>query len=384
MVLVAAAIVVAVGVPSLLGGTASQSRAQDLSEAVGAYRFLDGSVAALVLQGTSLRLVDYESGELRELTEVSRDEFVGGPGVHVLRPVRVHIGVVRSSSGRVVALRRAGHLAARIPLVEEPVSFSNGDVRLAGRLLKPAGRGLFPAVVIVPGSVPATRDTYDLWAFFFASRGFAVLTYDKRGVGESGGHYVKTATEQNLVALAGDALAGVDWLRTRPEIDPARIGLSGGSQAGFTIPLAASESSAVAFATIQSGPVTSVGRQLAYGALTQDGARIPPPSGAEIHAALDGVPDGGFDPRLALAELHIPVLWQLGGVDKRQYTPESVANLAALNAEGTHDFTVHVYPAGAHSLRETRSGLIVQELRSPGFVPGLFDDLGAWLQARGF
>ncbi|PWU22630.1 MAG: hypothetical protein C5B48_09875 [Candidatus Rokuibacteriota bacterium] len=366
------------------GGVAAPSRPNDLREAVGAYRFADGSAVALVLDdsGASLRLVDYSSGALRDLVEVRPDELVGGPGVRQLRPVRVRIRLERGPGGEVVALRRGGREARRIPLVAEPASFDDGAIRLAGRLLRPTGSGPFPAVVLVPGGVPARRDTYDLWAFFFASQGLAVLSYDHRGVGASTGLYVKAPEEGNLSNLADDALAAVRWLRSRPDVDPGRIGLSGGSQAGLVIPLAASRSSDVGFATIQSGPVTSVARQQAYDTLTLAGARVPPPTGQEIRSALDQVPDGGFDPRPALAALRIPVLWQLGSVDKRAFTPETLARLATITASGDHDFTVRVYAGGAHSLRLTRHGLISEELRSPGFVPGLFGDLAGWLASR--
>jgi len=360
------------------------SSADELREAVGAYRLADGTVIALVVgpSGTGLRLVDYHSGALRELSQLSRDAFVGGPGVLSVWPVRLRIQLVRGSSGQVVALRRNGRQAARLPLVTEAAEFSNGDVRLAGKLVRPAGADPLAAVVLVPGSVRATRATYDLWGMFFASEGLAVLSYDKRGVGGSTGRYSESADEANLRNLAGDALAGVAWLQGRADIDPRRIGLSGGSQAGLLIPLAASQSPAVAFATIQSGPAMSVGRQRAYSALTRDGARIPPPTQAEIQAALDGRPDGGFDPRPAIRSLRIPVLWQLGGVDKRVYTPENVATLNAIASDGERSFTVRVYPAGAHSLRETRHGLSSEELRSAGFVDGLFADLGAWLRSH--
>src|SRR6266545_128369 len=110
-------------------------------------------------------------------------EIVGGPGVLSVWPVRLRIQLVRGSSGQVVALRRNGRQAARLPLVTEGAEFSNGDVRLAGKLVRPAGPDPLAAVVLVPGSVRATRATYDLWGMFFASEGLAVLSYDKRGVG---------------------------------------------------------------------------------------------------------------------------------------------------------------------------------------------------------
>jgi dienelactone hydrolase len=292
----------------------------------------------------------------------------------------VHVTLGPRRDGSVATVGIDGQTATRIPLVTRPASFRSGGIRLAGRLILPVGKGPFPAVVIVPGSVPAHRDTYDIWALFFASRGFAVLTYDKRGVGDSTGRYVRAATDENLRNLASDALAGVKWLRDRPDVDRQRIGLSGGSQAGWVIARAAAESSSVRFAALQSGPAMSVGRQLAYSGLTREGAVDV--TDEQIHATLDGAPDSGFDPRPGLAALKIPVLWQLGTVDKRMYTPETLANLAAITAVGTHAFTVRLYPGGAHSLRLTAHGLISEERTSPGFVPGVFDDLAAWLRSH--
>jgi dienelactone hydrolase len=351
-----------------------------LAGAVGVYRFADGSAAALVEEVGSLRLVDYRTGALRRLSQQARDLFVGGPGVTVPTPVSVHVTLGARRGGSVASVGIDGQTATRIPLVTRAAAFGAGGIRLAGRLILPIGKGPFPAVVIVPGSVPAHRDTYDIWALFFASRGYAVLTYDKRGVGGSTGRYVRAATDENLRNLASDALAGVRWLRDQPEIDRRRIGLSGGSQAGWVIALAASESSSVRFAAMQSGAGMSVGRQLAYSGLTRQGAVDV--TEEQIHATLDRAPDSGFDPRPGLAALTIPVLWQLGTVDKRMYTPETVANLEAITADGTHAFTVRLYPGGAHSLRSTAHGMIAEERTSPGFVPGLFADLAAWLRAH--
>jgi uncharacterized protein len=371
--------VVAVSVVCALSALAGAS-APSLQSAVGVYRFADGSAAALVDQDGALRLVDYRTGALRQLEQRSRTLFVGGPGVSVPQPVQVRVALVAGAGGTVTAVRLDGRLATRVPLVTVPASFGDGGVRLAGRLLLPAGRGPFPAAELVAGSVPATRDTYDLWAMFFVSRGFAVLSYDKRGVGASSGTYVRAATDANLRNLAADALAGVEWLRLRHEIDPKRIGLSGGSQAGWVIELAASQSRAIRFAALQSGPAMSVGRQLAYSSVTHAGAVAP--TDAQIQDALAGSPDSGFDPRPVLAALRIPILWQLGSVDKRMYTPETLANLAAIGASGRHAFTIRVYPGGAHSLRQTANGVIAEERTSPGFVPGVFADLAAWLRAR--
>jgi pimeloyl-ACP methyl ester carboxylesterase len=122
----------------------------------------------------------------------------------------------------------------------------------------------------------------------------------------------------------------------------------------------------------------SVGRQRAYAGVTVNGVREPPATEEEIHSVLDAHPDAGFDPREAIASLRIPTLWQYGDVDKRQYTPESVAILA----QAAPGATVRVYPGGAHSLRLTSNGLVSEERTTTGFVPGVFNDLAAWLSLR--
>lgn len=349
----------------------------DASSNVGVYRLADGALVSFVVSQGRLRLVDYRSGALRSLRERSPVSYLGGPGASVLWPVRVR---VRFGPGG--AIRVDGRAGRRLPLVSQPAVYADGAVRLVGRLLRPPGRGPFPAVVIVPGSEPATRTTDDLFAYFFAAHGFAVLTYDKRGVGDSGGTYDRSAGTANLRRLASDALAGVEWLRRQPVVDRTRIGLTGGSQAGWVIEIAAARSPAVRFAALQSAPAMSVGRQLAYAGLTHQGWLDPPPGVSEIDAALAAAPDGGYDPRADLEALRIPVLWQLGSVDKRMYTPETVTDLQEIASAGPHDFTVHVYPGGAHSLRLTADGLVRQEQASPGFVPGVFRDLASWLLSR--
>ncbi|MCL1934011.1 MAG: alpha/beta hydrolase, partial [Candidatus Azobacteroides sp.] len=58
--------------------------------------------------------------------------------------------------------------------------------------------------------------------------GIAVLRYDDRGVAESGGKYATA----NLDDFAADALAAVNYLKTRKEINPKKIGIIGHSEGG--------------------------------------------------------------------------------------------------------------------------------------------------------
>ena len=131
----------------------------------------------------------------------------------------------------------------------EAVRFANGDVRLAGTLISPTTGGRHPAVILVHGSGAENRDFILPFARFLVRRGMAVLGYDKRGVGESTGDW-KTASFE---VLAGDASAAFEYLKTRSDIDPARIGLLGVSQAGWVMPLAAVRAKDLAFLISISG-----------------------------------------------------------------------------------------------------------------------------------
>jgi pimeloyl-ACP methyl ester carboxylesterase len=120
------------------------------------------------------------------------------------------------------------------------VRFASGDVELAGTLRVPAGARGGGAVALVHGSGPQTRDGpfggyLRAIAEHFAAAGVVVLTYDKRGCGNSSGEW-ETAS---FADLAADACAAVDVLRAVDGVE--RVGLWGSSQAGWILPLAAAE-----------------------------------------------------------------------------------------------------------------------------------------------
>ncbi len=353
---------------------AAASAAPPASPTLGAYRLAGGGLASLVVVEGKLRLAEYGSGLYRTLREQSPGLWVGGPGASLPTPVSVR---VRLESATRISVD--GTEATLLPISAQDVTYADGPIRLAGRLLRPPGRGPFAGVVVVPGSEPATRTTYDLWATFLAAHGLAVLTYDKRGVGGSGGTYRRAADPANLRALAGDALAGVEWLRRQPGIDPSRVGLDGASQAGWVIEQAAARLADVRFALLQSSPAMSVGRQLAYDGLTRTGW-VDPGSDQTVQSELANAPNSGYDPRADIAALRVPVLWQLGALDRRMFTPETVSDLQEI---GNPRITVKVYPGGAHSLRLTTNGTARQEQTAPGYVPAVFADLAAWLKAQG-
>src|SRR5262249_59681344 len=86
-------------------------------------------------------------------------------------------------------------------------------------------------------------------ADYLTRRGLAVLRVDDRGVGGSTGD-MRTATSLDF---AKDVLAGVAFLKSRPEINPKQIGLAGHSEGGLIAPIVASQSKDVAFIVLMAG-----------------------------------------------------------------------------------------------------------------------------------
>jgi dipeptidyl aminopeptidase/acylaminoacyl peptidase len=215
-------------------------------------------------EGT-LFFFDSETGRTGPLQAVSETEFASGPaGAETeVSTEDNHIAFLKNSAGEAdrLILKGSGRSdveAKRAQVFsEERVTFGSGDAMIAGSLRMPATPGRHPAVVYVHGSGPGTRNQISLLAHFFLHRGIAVLGYDKRGVGRSTGDWRRI----DFPELASDALAAVNFLRGRPDIDPQRVGLYGISQGGWVVSLAASLSSDVAFFISHSGPGVSPKKQ---------------------------------------------------------------------------------------------------------------------------
>jgi len=150
-------------------------------------------------------------------------------------------------------------IASPAPSAQRDVHFNNllGHNQLAGTLSVPNGRGPFPAVVLISGTGQNTRDE-DVWghkvflilADALNRKGFAVLRYDKRGVGDSSGDYDSATTAD----FASDAGAAVAWLKTQPQINAKQIGLLGHSEGGIIAPAVAATDKTVAFVVMIAGP----------------------------------------------------------------------------------------------------------------------------------
>jgi uncharacterized protein len=230
-----------------------------------------------------------------------------------------------------------------------PATFQNGNVRLAFTLDLPPGPGPFPAIVAGHGSGKVTRQNLAGFAAQWVRLGFAVLRFDKRGVGESSGTFVFVGTKDSpdvFPQLASDIAAGVRYLRTRPEIDPKRIGLAGASQAGWILPLAARELGDAAFLVLYSGPVCTVGEEMYYSDFAENTTR-PLAEVSALMPAFHG--PHGYDPVPVLQALNTPGLWLLGTADRSIPIDRTLDNLTALAAAG-RPFEWRTYEGLGHSL----------------------------------
>ena len=197
---------------------------------VGTYRLHDGRDVDLALSGDTgyrWRMTDGSSGKL--------EPAQGGGWASTL-------GWTGRSDGHRVEL---GHCpAGRLSfdgIAGERIAFDTIDTRfdvqgatLAGRLVLPPGDGPVPLVVLVHGAERSSaRDDYALQRLF-PSAGIGAFVYDKRGTGDSGGHY-----SHNYLTLATDAIAAAHEARRLAGARVGAIGYQAGSQGGWVAPLAA-------------------------------------------------------------------------------------------------------------------------------------------------
>jgi dienelactone hydrolase len=140
-----------------------------------------------------------------------------------------------------ISLSRSGRV--RPEFIEEEITFTNGDVTLAGTLVRPRTRGPHPAIVAVLGSGDAVR-WYSLGrAREWAGLGYAALVYDKRGTGASTGDWRLASPDD----LAEDAIAGIRALQSRRDIQADHVGLWSHSQGSWVTPRALARGAPAAF-----------------------------------------------------------------------------------------------------------------------------------------
>jgi len=156
-------------------------------------------------------------------------------------------------------LKRPQEPQPPFPYREEEVTFRQlkEGFTLAGTLTVPGGPGPFPALVLVSGSGSQNRNEEifghkPFWviADHLTRNGIAVIRYDDRGVGASGG----SASGATTADLAIDARSAFEYLSKRDDIDKSRLGVLGHSEGGLIAFMLASEYKDIAFIVSLAGP----------------------------------------------------------------------------------------------------------------------------------
>jgi pimeloyl-ACP methyl ester carboxylesterase len=303
------------------------------------------------------------------------------------------------------------------PRIEE-ITFQSGSFTLVGDLWLPGGPGPYPVILLNQGSGMDNR-TNNGFTLPMMERmlqaGYAVFSWDKPGVGDSTGHLSSARVLHERAQILLDA---IEVMKARPDIDPHRIGLEGGSQAGYVMSLVLSTSQDIAFMICNSCPGMSGFDQSTYQAMALalctgtpegqadrrqellaelDAARTYETYDAYVHyreviEALFGtalsVPQGyGFevvpeeawrlndpeqetwwDPMEVIRHTTIPVLVLLGDQDRRMDPLQAAyAWREALEEAGNPNSRVELFPSANHDI-------VVSETGCP-------DDDQRWLEA---
>lgn len=153
------------------------------------------------------------------------------------------------------------------------LDLGNG-VETNAQLTYPAtGKGPFPAVLLIQGSGPIdmnstlTKDAKPFWqiAQYLSERGFAVLRFDKRGVGATSYTVSNSSAYGNATTddFIHDAEKALNVLIQQPEVDPKRINILGHSEGTLYAPRVAIDNSTnvknvILMATLAQNPVKVV------------------------------------------------------------------------------------------------------------------------------
>jgi len=286
--------------------------------------------------------------------------------------MRTHLGISRlleltlllltfSTPCQAAAVQRpAGVTSREVQIVADGIT-------LAGTLHRPSrGEARMPAVVIVHGSGPTTRDMTTFWTnSALRAGGIAVLVYDKRGTGQSTGSYPEwnvTTTPKMFSDLSSDVEHAIRWLARQPGIDATRLGLIGGSQAGWVMPLAASREPLIRYLFIGEGVPLPAGIEEIHSTYLDAVARfgegrptLRQMSAADV-LAEDYIGERGYDPSAVLSSLDIPVMWTFGLYDEAIPTRLSIDRLGQLRKQGRTNFDLHLFPFGDHNFYDVYSG----------------------------
>lgn len=247
---------------------------------------------------------------------------------------------------------------------------------LAGTLTKPNGaNGRLPAVVTITGSGQQDRDEYIAVAGGFrlfrqvadtlSRRGIAVLRLDDRGIGGSGGDVNGTSAD-----FANDIRAAIAYLRTRSDIDPARIALVGHSEGGLIAPMIAVTDPQLAAVALLAGTAYT-GREIIYYQIengVRGGGNIPAAQRDSVIVAQErefeaSLPKNAwmrffadYDPIPTARKVRQPTLILQGATDQQVRAEEARMLDAAMRDAGNSRVTLRIMKDRNHLFLRDANG----------------------------
>ncbi len=244
----------------------------------------------------------------------------------------------------------------------------SGEASIEGELFLPDGQGPFPVLIIVPGSGTDTRESVEPFVPVFNSMGYALYTYDKRGLGGSTGTY-PVETIKNpfdfLAARAEDVIGIVELLKEHIDIRSDKITLFGSSQGTWVNCLVYEQMrTELASMVLTSGGAVSTGVEHYYEEILENN-NYSVEEANQMMQQYDGEP--GFDPAPILRETTVPILFIYGGKDvshPTQYDQQLVEDMRKSN------FVIHFYENADHELVDVTTGSTPSDL---------FINLESWL-----
>jgi hypothetical protein len=249
---------------------------------------------------------------------------------------------------------------------------------LVGTLTVPAhaARARVPAVVMITGSGAQDRDegtpVLGKWRPFreiadtLSRRGIAVLRLDDRGVGRSDAGPA-TATSADY---ADDVRAALAWLRTRPGIDPTRLGLVGHSEGGIIAPMVAARDPLLRGIVLIAGTasrgrdILAAQRRSIIGADTM----LSPARRDSLLAAATREADSAYatpgwlrwfadyEPLVTARRVRVPTLILQGETDRQVPVEEARRLAATMRAAGNRRVTLRTFPRMNHLMVDDPAG----------------------------
>lgn len=254
----------------------------------------------------------------------------------------------------------------------EEVVFKSGENVLSGTLVLPDEELNVPVIVFM-GGMYEWGDPHPQRVSFieenleaiFPKIGIGVFYYDPRGVGDSGGRWGRTT----LNDFADDAVAAINYLSQRKEIDPTSIGIVGhGEDAWVAQIVGATASDQVKFTVSLAGPTFDPTRQLVneyHSEYVCEGendevAYEKAVQKAQSHqnwVSMIAITKKwrhmrmklGFDPAEYLKRIDIPALFIFGENDGQVYPDWAIDELKEIYQDSLpENFTVYEIPNANH------------------------------------